>query len=191
MTTTTRTLTIDDLMRLGSDARVEVQNGELIEMTPVGGLHSLIAKNILQRLDTHVQAQRSGIVFTDGFLYVLSITEEGVRKARVPDVSFVRKADIPADWDIEQPFPGAPTLAVEVMSPDDLFEDVVQKVHEYFEAGTQEVWVVLPRQQSLYRYHQRGSQVAVYHSTDTLDVGELFPGLSLPLAEIFVLPDLG
>ncbi len=34
-------VTLDDLMALGEDARVEVINGEVVEMAPVGGLHHL------------------------------------------------------------------------------------------------------------------------------------------------------
>ena len=189
MATVTRTLTVDDVMKLGSDARVEVVEGEIIEMTPVGGLHNLIAKNILLALDTHVKTHRSGIVFTDSLLYVLS-EQEGVRMARVPDVSFVRKEDIPSAWNMERPFPGAPTLAVEVMSPDDQIEDVVQKVSDYFDAGTAEVWVVLPRQKVLYRYWHGESQVQTYGVSDSMDVSALFPGLTLALADVFALPQL-
>ncbi len=124
----------------------------------------------------------------DGLLYILS-EEGGVRMARVPDVSFVRKDRIPQEWDMERPFPGAPTLAVEVMSPDDQFEEVVQKVHEYFDADTEEVWVVLPRQKVLYRYRRGEAQVMTYGAADAMDVGTLFPGLTL--ASVFALPDLG
>lgn len=190
MATAVRTLTINDLMRLGSDARVEVVEGDIIEMAPVGGLHSLIAKNIVWALDGYVKEHQLGIVFTDAFLYILSASGEEVRKARVPDASFVRKAAIPQDWDLERPFPGAPTLAVEVMSPDDQFEEVIKKIREYFEAGTEEVWVVLPRQKTVYRYRRGESFVQTYNETDEMEIGTLFPGLTLALSDIFALPKL-
>ncbi|MBN2303502.1 MAG: Uma2 family endonuclease, partial [Anaerolineae bacterium] len=81
--------------------------------------------------------------------------------------------------------------AVEVMSPDDQFEDVVDKISDYFEAGTAEVWVVLPRQKALYRYRRGESQVQTYRESDSMDVSALFPGLTLALVDIFKLPDLG
>lgn len=193
MTTATapQTLSVDDLMRLGSDARIEVVEGEIIEMSPVGGLHNWIAKRITWMLETYVQQHKTGLIFTDSLLYVLSSVDAEVRKARVPDASFLHKDDIPAGWDFERPCPGAPTLAVEVMSPDDQFEDVVDKISDYFEAGTAEVWVVLPRQKALYRYRRGESQVQTYRESDSMDVSALFPGLTLALVDIFKLPDLG
>lgn len=68
MATALRAPTISDLMRLGSDARVEVANGEVMELAPVGGLHNLIAKNVLRALDEYVEQHQSGVVFTDSLL---------------------------------------------------------------------------------------------------------------------------
>lgn len=189
MTVALYPLTVADLMRLGSDARVEVVNGEIVEMTPVGGRHAFIVNQIFLLLHPVVNQHKLGYLFTDGLIYLLD-EREGVRLARVPDASFVRKAAIPADWDIERPFPGAPTLAVEVMSPDDQFEEVIQKVREYFEAGTEEVWVVLPRQKAIYRYRRGESVVQTYDEPDRMDVGTLFPGLTLALSDVFALPRL-
>jgi Uma2 family endonuclease len=189
MTIATQRPTIDDLLRLGSDARIEVVEGEIIEMAPVGGLHNWIAKNIAWMLEEYVKTHKLGLVFTDALLYILATDEESsIRRARVPDASFIRKAEILADWDFERPYPGAPTLAVEVMSPDDQIEDVIAKVQEYLDSGTSEVWVVLPRQKTVYRYFRGESQVQTYRDDDTIDVSILFPDLTL--ADIFALPDL-
>ncbi|MCZ7541456.1 MAG: Uma2 family endonuclease [Anaerolineae bacterium] len=186
-----RPLTVDDLLRLGSDARVEVVWGEVVEMTPVGGQHVLIVDNIYRMLYATISDHRLGYLFTDNLLYILAEGDDGVRMARSPDVSFIHRDHLVSDWDIERPYPGAPTLAVEVMSPDDQFEDAVQKVADYFAAGTAEVWVVLPRQKTLYRYRRGQSVVETYRAGETLDASELFPGLALALAEVFTLPDLG
>ncbi len=186
-----RSPTVDDLLRLGSDTRVEVVGGEIVEMTPVGGLHVLVVDNIYRVLYEPVSAHRLGYLFTDNLLYILSEGEDGVRVARSPDVSFIHRDHLISEWDIERPYPGAPTLAVEVMSPDDQFENVVQKVEDYLAAGTAEVWVVLPRQKTVYRYRRSQSVVETYRAGETMDVSELFPGLTLPLADIFRLPDLG
>jgi Uma2 family endonuclease len=186
-----RPLTVDDLLRLGSDARVEVVRGEVVEMTPVGGQHVLIVDNIYRLLYATVSDHRLGYLFTDNLLYILAESDDGVRVARAPDVSFIHRARLISHWDIERPYPGAPTLAVEVMSPDDQFEDVVQKVGDYFMAGTAQVWVVLPRQKAIYRYRQGQSVVETYRAGETMDASELFPGLALALDEVFRLPDLG
>lgn len=186
-----RPLTVDDLLRLGSDARVEVVRGEVVAMTPVGGQHVLIVDNIYRMLYATVSDHRLGYLFTDNLLYILAEGDDGVRVARAPDVSFIQRDHLVSTWDIERPYPGAPTLAVEVMSPDDQFEDVVQKVGDYFAAGTTEVWVVLPRQRAVYRYCQGRSVVETYRTGESMDASALFPGLALALADVFKLPDLG
>jgi Uma2 family endonuclease len=191
MTAATRTFTVDDLIKLGPDARVEVTGGELVEMTPTGGRHVFIVDNLYRLLYPTVEKNRLGYLFTDNLLHVLSASEESVRIARAPDVSFIHRDDVKHDWNVDRPYPAAPTLAVEVMSPDDQIEDVVRKVQEYLDAGTTEVWVVLPREQVVYRYRRGESQVQTYRAPETMDVGALFPGLMLPLADVFALPDLG
>lgn len=190
MTTVTNTVTVDDLLRLGSDARVEVVRGELITMTPTGGRHVLVVDNLYRLLYPTISQGKLGYLFTDNLLYVLSGDAQQVRVARSPDVSFIHRDDLVPRWDIDRPYPGAPTLAVEVMSPEDQFEDVVQKIGDYFEAGTREVWVAVPRPEVIYRYRVGDSQVQTYAAGDVLDAAPLLPGLRIPLAAAFALPDL-
>jgi Uma2 family endonuclease len=73
----------------------------------------------------------------DGLLYLLYKEGKGIKSAQVPDVSFIRGVDIITAWRMEQPYPGAPTLAVEVMSPDDKIEEVLLRVRRYLNAGSE------------------------------------------------------
>ena len=183
-------ITEEALMALGSDARVEVINGELIEMSPVGGLHHYIARNIQRILDQYALTNDSGEVFFDGLIFLLRKEGPGLKGAQVPDVSYTRNEHIPPDWVIERPFPGAPDLAIEVMSPDDKAEIVLLKTRKYLEAGGEEVWVVYPESRELheYRHGDAADTVRVYRLGDTVDVEALFPGLTLRMADIFRLP---
>ena len=58
-------------------------------------------------------------------------------------------ADSPADreaaWDV------IPDLAVEITSPTDLIDDLMDKIDEYF-AGVRLVWVIYPKQRKVYAY---------------------------------------
>src|SRR5262245_40504743 len=111
----------DDLLRLGTqDKWIEIVNGEIVEMNPVGLLHHLVAGNVYDILGPHIRANGLGIVFIDGLIYVLqSGTKDRVRQSRVPDISFVRNGCIPKNFKLSRPFPGAPDLAIEVISPDE------------------------------------------------------------------------
>src|SRR5258707_11853066 len=91
-------ITEDDVLKLDSDARIEVINGEMVEMTPVGGLHHFIAGNLYDILKPFVIANKLGYVFMDGLIYLMFKKSKGLRGALVPDVSFISKAAIPANW---------------------------------------------------------------------------------------------
>lgn len=184
----TKFVTLDELMKLGSDAFVEVVDGEIVEMSPVGGTHHFIGGNIHDPLKASAQANDLGYVFMDGLIYLLSQKGKHLRGARVPDVSFIRKESIPKDWNVDLPFPGAPTLAVEIMSPDDDAEEVLKKVREYLAAGSEQVWVVFPKEREVHQYRQGDPQVRTYRGDEPMDVEALFPGLTLTLAQIFAVP---
>ncbi|MDX2161934.1 MAG: Uma2 family endonuclease [bacterium] len=189
------TISEEDLMALGSDAHIEVIEGKVIPISPVNGLHHFIAGNIHRLLDRYVEPRGTGYVMMDGLIYLLNKVGGGIRGARVPDVSYIRKRDIPKDWNIERPYPGAPTLAVEVMSPDDKFDDAVVRVREYLAAGSDEVWVVLPVSRQVYQYRQSEPNRIYVAAQDTaeharIDTDSLFPGLNPALSDIFTLPSL-
>jgi Uma2 family endonuclease len=183
-------VTEDDLLALDSDALVEVVDGAIVEMTPVGALHHFITGNVYRILDAYVQVNPIGFVFMDGLIYILFTEGKRLRGSRVPDVSFIRKESIPKDWDITRPIRAAPTLAVEVMSPDDKVEDVLKKVREYLRAGSEQVWVMYPGEREVHQYRHDDPNVRVYTGDATMDVESLFPGLTLTLTEVFRLPKL-
>lgn len=179
---------LDDLLALG-DARVEVIDGEIKDMSPVGGLHHIIAGNVFRVLDKYVMTSQIGIVFIDGLIYLMHSESGGLKHSFVPDISFIRNENIPADWQIEKPFPGTPDLAVEVLSPDDKAEVIEAKVRAYLEKGTEEVWVVYPEEQTIYQ-HRRSQPdlVRSYSVPAQIDTSALFPELELTTDTIFTLP---
>jgi len=183
-------MTVDQLMSLGSEAHIEVIDGEVVEMSPVGGLHHVVAGNIHDILKFYVKQNDLGFVFMDGLLYLLHKIDEGIKGARVPDVSYIRKENIPKDWQLEKPFPGAPDLAVEVMSPNDSANATLKRVRDYLDAGTEDVWVVYPEQKEVHQYQGRLPTVAnLYQNDDRIAAENLFPGLEIITASFFVLPD--
>jgi Uma2 family endonuclease len=187
------TIPLDDLLALGSDARVEVIEGEIVEKPGVGILHSFIAGNVYRILYHFAETNGLGFVITGGLLYILDADAAHLRGSQVPDVSFVRTSSIPADWDMEKPFPGPPDLAVEVVSPGDDAEKLMLRVHKYLEAGTDQVWALYPKLTELHQFIRQPSgeiMITVYRSGDTLRPEALFPTLALEIDALFALPDI-
>lgn len=103
---------------------------------------------------------------------------------RAPDVVFVSRARVEAIGEIEGFWPGAPDLAVEVVSPGDAYAEVEEKVFDWLDAGTKTVIVVSPRQSST-TVHKSPENIIVLTNTDVLDGGDVVPGFELALREIF------
>lgn len=179
MSVETKLMTADELLAMPDDGahRYELVRGELITMSPAGARHGAIAARLLRSLANHVAKNQLGEVYPSDTGFVISSTPDTVR---APDVAFVtaaRVADTPAY------FPGAPDLAIEVVSPNDTFREIETKVREYLSAGTRLVIVVEP---SL-----RVAKMRTRHGTaeltidDTLTGGDVVPGWSLPLRDLF------
>ncbi len=81
-------------------------------------------------------------------------------------------------------FDGPPDLAVEVVSPGDTDEAVQMKVLDYLRAGTQAVWVISPRTRTVMVYTSFQA-IRVLVEDDVLDGGEVVPGFTLAVAQLF------
>ncbi len=183
MATAHKFMTADELMRLpmGLGERYELIGGELCIMSPAGFEHGDIAAELSARLRIYVSKKKLGAVPAAETGYRLRRNPDTVR---APDVSFVSKARVDKAGKVTGYFPGAPDLAVEVVSPDDKAEDVHAKVSEYFRHGTKLVWVIYPktREIEVFRSARRGQVLTV---GDFLEGGQLIPGFRCPVAELF------
>ena len=184
-------ITEADLIRLDAQGqRFELVEGELVEMNPVGLQHSDITGNVYDKLKPFVIEHKLGRVNMDSLIYVLHINPEtDKRTARIPDTSFTRKGRLPPDFDRTRPFPGAPDLAVEVVSPGEDADDLMGKIRDYLRYGTEQVWVLYPGPVELHQYIQGEKGSRIYFEDDILDGGTLLPGFSVRIADFFVLPE--
>jgi Uma2 family endonuclease len=172
----TRLFTAEELLRMPDDGyRYELVQGELRKMSPAGHEHAEIAANIIEHLKAHVRAHRLGKVYSEGG-FVLGRSPDTMR---APDAAFVRTDRlVPRGPGF---FPGAPDLAVEVISPNDLYVEVDEKTSQYLRAGTRAVIVVNPRNGAV-RVHRANGVTEV---ADVLDVDDIIPGWKMTRAEIF------
>ncbi len=167
---------------LADEPLYEVVNGQRVEMPPMSAYAIWIASRLLGRLDHFAEDRKLGSVVAE-MLFILD-PQRGLK--RRPDLAFVSAEKWPldrippehGDWEV------IPDLAVEVVSPSDLFEDVIAKINEYFRFGIRQVWLVIPILRQVYVF---GSPTVVHilGERDELDGGTLLPGFRLPVATIF------
>jgi Uma2 family endonuclease len=181
MSITTQLFTAEDLLKMPEDGfRYELVQGELIKMAPPGFEHGGIAVNIIGPLDQHVRANNLGMVVSEvGFQ--LAHNPDTVR---APDVAYVRQERLQQIGKPKEYFPGAPDLAVEIISPNDIYSDVDDKVGEWLHFGAQMVIVVNPRRHTVTVYHAQFPTVFLTEN-DTLDGGDMVPGWTMPVRSIF------
>jgi Uma2 family endonuclease len=181
-------LTLDALLEI-DDERVEILEGEVKKMAAAGVAHHLIGGNFYRVIDPFVVEQQLGIVFFDGLTYLMNSDEGGLKHSFVPDVSFIHRDQILGMPDIHKPYPGIPTLAIEVVSPNDHAGDLQSKLQTYLEKGTEQVWITFPITREIYQYRRNHSPyVTIYQDSQTLSVDDLFPGLVLTTEMIFRVP---
>ena len=80
-----------------------------------------------------------------------------------------------------------PDLAVEVISPNDLYEKVYAKAMEYLMAGVKQVWLVSPEHHMITIYRS-ATNITAFAGDGELVSEDLFPGFRCPLREIFTSP---
>jgi Uma2 family endonuclease len=172
----------EDVLAVQDEPLYEIVNGQRVDIPPMSAYATWIASRLHSRLGPYAEDRELGTSVTE-MLFVLD-AEHNLR--RRPDVAFVSTARWPldralpetGDWDV------VPDLAVEVISPHDVFKDVLAKVREYFHYGVQVVWVIAPEERQVYVY-DAPTHVRILTGQDELTGGEVVPGFRLPLGQLF------
>ena len=183
MTTQTerRLMTAEELFNMPDDGySYELVRGELRKMAPTGGEHGWIESDINGSLIPYVKANNLGRTFGGNTGFFLERDPDHVR---APDVAFVRRERVEAIGRQTRYWPEAPDFAVEVISPDDRYTEVNEKVADWLTAGTRMVVVVNPRNRTVNVHTQDGT--VTLGMDDTLDGGDVVPGWQMPVADIF------
>jgi len=182
MSTTIQPVTAEQLLRMPDDGfRYELIKGELKKMSPAGNKHGYVIMNVSTPLDTYVKRNSLGRVYTAETGFLISSNPDTVR---APDVAFVSQAKLDELGDMDGFLPCAPDLVVEVVSPSDSYAEVEDKVSDWLAAGSRMVVVVYPRKRSA-KVYRSAADITVLMENDILDGGDVVPGWSMALKDIF------
>ena len=180
-TPASRLMTAEELARLPEDGRrYELVHGKLIRMSPSSIRPSAVVGKMMFRLSTFVERRKLGVYGSGEGGFRLASEPDTVR---APDVWFLRAERVPVGGLPDGFFPGAPDLAVEVLSPTDRFVDVLQKVEDYLRAGTQLVWVIDPEGRSAGVFRP-GGMPSLLGEDGVLDGEGVVPGFTVALREL-------
>lgn len=173
---TEKRYTPDEFMQLKIE-NAELVDGQIIELMPTMFSHDRLVGIIFALLLTFVREHHLGELAAGGSFLT------GENQVRVPDVSFISNNDLEGE-NLDNYIQKSPTLAVEVISKNDTYGDVDDKADEFLAAGSQAVWIVNPRRQTV-AVHTPDDVPTTYRVGDVIPGGAVFPGLELTVAAIF------
>lgn len=171
-------------MELGED-RAELVHGEIELMPPTGHEHGKLSNKVGRVLGNYVEPLAEGDVV--GAETGFRLAEDTVR---APDAAFVSNERLQevrertGQTRFPSFLPVAPDLAAEVVSPSDRADDISSKIADYFEFGTRLVWFFYPSQRAVHVFTSP-TQVRILTEADTLDGGDVLPGFSCSVRDIF------
>jgi Uma2 family endonuclease len=104
---------------------------------------------------------------------------------RIPDVAFAPWDRFPNRRLNGEPIPQlAPDLVIEVLGRSNTAAEMTIKVDEYFSAGVRQIWLVDPKSRSVTRF-DAADRSTVLSERDVLDGGDVLPGFTISLSELF------
>ena len=176
-------ITADEFWQLCADGKPrELVRGQVVETMPAGFEHGRIAQRVATQLTLYQQQIRQylgEVVIETGFVIRYPDSES----VRAPDVAFIRKERLP-DLRPHTFAEFAPDLVDEVVSPDDAYSTVREKVEEWLRAGVSVVWVVDPLRRAV-EVFRLDAPVEMLREGSTLTCESLLQGFALPLTTLF------
>jgi Uma2 family endonuclease len=178
-----REATTEDLYRVPESGKAELVNGELVIMSPAGGLHGYVAGQIFASLNEHAKRSGLGVALPDCVGFVVNLPH---RRSFCPDVAFWTGPPLTRE------FPeGAPAFAVEVRSDEDCGpvaeRAMAAKRADYFAAGTLVVWDVDGLESQIVRVYRSSDPLTptTYARSDRAEAEPAVPGWSMAVDDLF------
>ncbi|MEM7126192.1 MAG: Uma2 family endonuclease [Chloroflexota bacterium] len=178
--TVDKLITGDELFAMGDIGRTELVEGRIAHLIPTGYKHGYYEVNIASELFNFVKAHKLGRVLGGEVGVYTARNPDSVRVVDAAFISHERYAKVRSHSYLDV----CPELLVEVLSPDDSWSDVHEKLGEYFSIETQIVWVVDPRLEQIHIYRSL-DDVTRLTIDDELTGGNILPGFRIPVREIF------
>ena len=181
-TAITGLLTAEDLLRLNSEGiKGELIRGVLCETVSVGKIHGRIAMTFGSALVAYVRPRRLGTVIGSDAGVLVQRNPDTVRE---PDIAYISAERLPLDDQSDGYLEVAPELVVEIISPSDREQEVNDKTLMWLSLGVAMVIEVYPAERAV-MVHRADGPAATLTGDDVLDGGDVLPGFTLPLSEIF------
>jgi Uma2 family endonuclease len=171
-----------DFCQQNRDLRIErTANGEIIIMTPTGGITGNRNNEILFHLNLWNKKHQSGYVFDSSTGFTLPDTS-----MRSPDASWISKERWESLTPEEQEkFPPlCPDFVIELRSKHDNLAELQSKMKDWISNGCQLAWLIDPENQQVFIYKQEGLAKIISGFDNTLSGENILQGFSFDLKSL-------
>ena len=177
-------MTPEQFEELSDTQGLELIDGIVMEKN-MGAENGGIQSRINYYLNAVVLPARLGEVLDSETMYRCFPSK--TKQVRKPDVSFILLDRLPNGRLPRGICYVRPDLAVEVVSPNDSYEYIEEKLADYFDAGVPLIWVVTPKTRTVLVYHADGSAKRL-SDTDDLTADPVIAGFRVRIADLFPNP---
>ncbi|UZQ55109.1 Uma2 family endonuclease [Trichothermofontia sichuanensis B231] len=175
----TQPLTLAEYLALPEgETGYELIDGQIIAKMSPKRFHSRTQKTLLYILDNWCQ-ERGEV----GIEWAVTLTRREQDWVPIPDLLYVSCDRLPRDCLEDGPCPVPPELAIEIISPDQNFGTILEKVMNYLAAGVLRVWVVDPRAKSITVFYPDAPPQTFTGERVLTD--EVLPDLQLTAQQVF------
>jgi Uma2 family endonuclease len=156
----------------------ELVRGEIVTMPPPKGRHGVCCSKAVRRVGNFVDDHAMGIVVCNDTGFILERDPDTVRG---PDISFWSRQRLPVLPEEYIAIP--PDLAIEVISPSDVFSVVQRRVREFLASGVRLVWLIDPENRAVTVY-RKGRPAQELEESDELTGEDILPGFVCKVADL-------
>ncbi len=174
-------ITGEELAEMGDIGRCELVEGALMMRSPTGWRHGRYEARFGYILQNFIEENPLGEIFVGEVGIYTRRDPDTIRGADVLFISHERLAQVQARSFLDV----APELIIEVMSPDDRWSEVKQKLKEYFAIGVTIVWVADPTDKTISIYRSL-TDVRILSENEVITGEDVLPDFKVNVAEFFV-----
>jgi Uma2 family endonuclease len=169
----------------------EIINGERIPIMPSVAGHNEVLDTLYMALRQHVESLNLGLVRIEAtFILPDKYDSNWVEGSRTPDLMFIHVDRLTAyreahpDWR-QKPYLIVPDFVVEIVSPNDSFSKIDEKVDAYLLDGVRLIWVIDPQRRKAIVYTPDAEQSFHLRGDAVLDGEDVIPGFQIVLSKLF------
>lgn len=173
------TISLETFFQMGEMPGCELIEGVIYQSMPTGHPHAKLELFLGALLLLFVTKRNLGHTFAGEVGIIIRRNPDTLRAADIAFMSHERYEQLKSASYLDV----APELIVEILSPDDRWSGVNNKLADYFSANVQEVWLVDPQRDVIHIAKPNRPLIEIDRS-DRLQ-SEILPGFDVSVADIF------